>query len=187
METNRSPLNGAAPSEIPMEQAEGQMPKRKSIEEILDEKGVFVWATRGTSMRPLLRTNRDVVEIRKVSEVYADGVLRVNDVALYKVPLPRFEGNYILHRVREVHDGYYIICGDNNVMMEHIPFDWVVGVMTGLTRKGKNIDLNGFFYRFYVKHWGSRYRRRMIVKRIGFTVKKPLRPIYRAIKRLVKR
>lgn len=159
----------------------------RSIEDVLNSEGVLIWATYGTSMRPLLKTNRDVVEIRRPQDVYEDGILRVNDVALYKIPLKKFEGQYVLHRVRKVCDGYYVICGDNNVFMEHVPFEWVVGVMSGLTRRGKDVDLNGFAYRAYVKHWGGRYRRRMILKRISFKLKKPLRPIYHGIKKLFKR
>lgn len=160
---------------------------KKNIEDILASGGTFIWSTRGTSMRPLLKTNRDVVEIKSPKAVYPDGKLRVNDVALYKLPIKRFEGQYILHRVRKVREGYYVICGDNNVFMEHVPFDWVIGVMSGLTRRGKEVNLNGFWYKAYVKHWGSRYRRRMIVKRIGHYVKKPLRPIYHGIKKLFNR
>lgn len=159
----------------------------QSVEDILDKNGSFVWLTRGASMRPLLKTGRDVIEIKKPEAVYPDGILKVNDVALYKVPFKGREGQYILHRVRQVHDGFYIICGDNNVIMEKVPVSWVIGVMTGLTRRGRNVDLNGFFYKSYVKHWGGRYRRRMILKRIGFAVKKPLRPVYHRIRSAFKR
>ncbi len=158
-----------------------------SIEEILEKKGSFVWATQGRSMRPLLKTNRDLVEIKKPQDVYPDGILKVNDVALYRIPMQRFEGQYILHRVRKVCDGYYIICGDNNVNMERVPFDWVVGVMCGLTRRGHEVDLNGAVYKAYVKHWGSRYRRRMVLKRIGASIKKPLRPIKRRLRQMLKK
>lgn len=157
-----------------------------TVESILREKGIFFWSTRGKSMRPLLKTNRDVVEIRRPDSVYEDGILRENDVALYAIPVERFRGQYILHRVRKVCDGYYLICGDNNLIMEKVPFDWVVGVMTGLTRRGRDIDLNGRAYRMYVKHWGSCYRRRLIAKRIGVKAKKLLIRPYRALRKLIK-
>lgn len=163
------------------------MQNYKSIEEILQEKGSFVWSTTGTSMRPLLKTKRDVVEISDPKSVYEDGILRVNDVALYRPRFSNPDGQYVLHRVRKVCDGYYILCGDNNVLREKVPFDWVVGVMTGLTRRGKNVDLNGFAYRMYVKHWGSRYRRRIKLKRFFYPIRKKLRPAVRRIKKLFKR
>ncbi|MBR5947718.1 MAG: S24/S26 family peptidase [Clostridia bacterium] len=158
----------------------------KTLEDILKEKGVFLWTTRGKSMRPLLKTNRDIVEIRRPDTVYEDGILKVGDVALYTIPIPRFRGQYVLHRVRRVCDGYYIICGDNNVSMEKVPFSWVIGVMTGLTRRGKNVDLNGAAYKIYVRHWGSRYRRRVVAKRIGYRIKRPLIGPYRAVRKLLK-
>ena len=137
-------------------------------------------------MRPLLKTNRDIVEIRRPDTVYEDGILKVNDVALYTIPHPRFKGQYVLHRVRKVCNGYYILCGDNNVIMERVPFGWVIGVMTGLTRRGREVDMNGRAYRMYVKQWGSRYRRRVTLKRIANGIKRPLRRPYRAIKRMLK-
>lgn len=164
----------------------GESAEVNTLEDILADKGVFMWTTRGKSMRPLLKTNRDVVEIRRPDTVYDDGILKENDVALYSIPHPRYRGQYVLHRVRKVCNGYYIICGDNNVVMEKVPFNWVIGVMTGLTRKGREVNLNGAAYRFYVRHWGSRYRRRIAAKRIGYKLKQPLRRPYRAIKRVLK-
>ena len=156
------------------------------LEDILKKKGVVLWSTMGRSMRPLLKTNRDIVEISRPDRVYEDGVLKPNDVALYSVPIANMKGQYVLHRVREVRKSHYVICGDNNVRMELVPFSWVIGVMTGLTRRGHDVNLNGFAYRAYVRLWGSRYRRRVILKRVMRPIKRLLRGPYRALRRLFK-
>lgn len=60
-----------------------------SIEQMLDEKGIYIGTTVGTSMEPLLRTRRDVVVIEKPA-----GRLKKYDVPLYR----RGE-DYVLHRM----------------------------------------------------------------------------------------
>lgn len=159
------------------------------IEDILARDGTFVWTTKGSSMRPLLRTGRDLVQITAVESVYPDKRLKINDVALYKIPehiLPKdLQAKYtpyILHRVLEVRDTFYVIRGDNNPGAEMVPFDWVIGVMTGLTRNGKNVDLNGRMYRLYLSAWVDRYRARMRIKLIKFKIKRMLYPAYKAIR-----
>ena len=160
------------------------------IEDIIARDGKLIWTTKGSSMRPLLKTGRDLVQISAVKSVYPDGMLKVNDVALYKIPesiLPKeLHKNYtpyILHRVIAVRDTHYIIRGDNNPGVETVPFDWVIGVMTGLTRKGKNVDLNGKKYKLYLSTWVAKYRLRMRLK----LIKIKIYPAYKAIKNIFKK
>ena len=79
------------------------MSTAKSIQEVLQETGVYVGPTAGTSMLPMLKNRRDTIVVSKKTER-----LKPLDVALYK----RGE-QYILHRVLEVTDTGYIIRGDN--------------------------------------------------------------------------
>ncbi len=123
-----------------------------SFEELLARDGVLVYKTRGVSMRPMLTQNRDLVAIR-----VPDGRLKPLDVALYK----RGEA-YVLHRVIEVRDGYYLIRGDNTYALEKVPESAVIGVLTGFNRNGKEIDAQDGAYRFYARCWNALYPARAL-------------------------
>lgn len=101
--------------------------------------------TSGASMRPLLRTHKDIVIISRV-----DRPLRVGEVPLYKRNGVK---KLILHRIIDIKpDGTYIIRGDNTYQNEYVPHSDVVGVMTALYRGGKYIDCNtSKRYKLYVK------------------------------------
>ena len=91
------------------------------LEELLEKEGVIVYKTQGFSMKPMLKENRDVVVIKPAKER-----LKPMDVAFYK----RGE-SYILHRVLEVKEDYYLIRGDNTFIFEEVPFDDVLGLPDG--------------------------------------------------------
>ena len=118
-----------------------------TFEEILARNGVLVYKTRGVSMRPMLRQNRDLVVIRAPRER-----LRPLDVALYR----RGE-SYVLHRVIQVRDGYYLIRGDNTYALETVPDEAVIGVLTGFRRDGKEIGADSRGYRVYARLWNAVY------------------------------
>lgn len=100
--------------------------------------------TRGASMRPLLRTHKDIVVIAKPKHP-----LNVKDVALYRV---KGSDKLVLHRVIGIKDDVtYITRGDNTYHKEYVPKDQVVGVMTAVYRGGKYIDCkNSKGYKVYV-------------------------------------
>ena len=125
-----------------------QPDKIYSFEELLDEQGSLVWRTTGRSMRPLIRQGKDVIVITKPQlrpEKY--------DVILYKV-----KDKYLLHRVLEVHDGYYTVAGDNNTFLEKVEERQILGVMTEFLRGGKQYDLNSRKYRFYTKNYCGKFK-----------------------------
>ena len=116
-----------------------------SYEDELARSGKIVVTTVGISMRPLIKQGRDSVMIEKPSTR-----LNKNDVALYK----RYDGKYVLHRIVEVRPDDYVFLGDNCMSKEYgIKDDQVIGVMTALVRGGKDVDLEGFGYKFYVSMW----------------------------------
>lgn len=117
------------------------------FETLLARDGYLVYKTRGQSMEPMLRQNRDVVIIRvPVSR------LKKYDVALYK------RGNvFVLHRVIGVREGEYLIRGDNTYAIEHVPDEAVIGVLTGFKRKGKQIDMESISYVLYTRVWNWMY------------------------------
>ena len=103
--------------------------QKLKIEEVLEQKGVYVGPTVGISMLPMLKNRRDTIIVRPKTER-----LKRLDVALYH------RGNdYVLHRVLQPVDGAYIIRGDNCYSDELIPEEDVFGVLTEFFRKDKHI------------------------------------------------
>lgn len=115
------------------------------VEEALQTQDTVAFLTNGASMRPLLRTHKDIVVITK-----AEHPLKVGDVPLYK---KKGIKKLILHRIIGIMpDGTYIIRGDNTYQKEYVPECDIVGVMTVLYRGGKYIDCNSSkIYKIYVK------------------------------------
>ena len=126
------------------------------FEDLLRKDGRLVYKTKGTSMEPMLRQNRDLVIIEVPSSC-----LRKYDVALYKR-----EDKYVLHRVIGVKDGYYCIRGDNTYAIEHVPFEAVIGMLVRFNRKGKLHAVTEHGYRFYARFWNAIYPLRAAWKRI---------------------
>ena len=105
------------------------MEKEKyKIEDVIEEKGVYIGPTVGVSMLPMLKNRRDTIVVRPKTER-----LKRLDVALYK------RGDaYVLHRVIQPIEDGYIIRGDNCYADEHILEEDVFGVLTEFFRKDKH-------------------------------------------------
>ena len=118
-----------------------------AFEEILANDGILVYKTRGVSMEPMLRQNRDLVVIQVPSSR-----LRKYDVALYKRGT-----DYVLHRVIDVAKDHYRIRGDNTYALENVPDHAVIGVLTAFRRKEKIVSVDARGYRFYARFWTTLY------------------------------
>ena len=135
------------------------------IEDVLAQQGMYVGATVGSSMRPMLRNRRDTIIVHPL-----DGRrLRRFDVPLYR------RGNaYVLHRCVEVHPHGYTMLGDNCLNKERdIPDERVIGVLTGFYRGNRQVNMDGLPYRAYVRVWYALYplrrcamRARMLAGRV---------------------
>ena len=136
-ETWREASGGASGHAMPTARA-------MTFEQMLEERGYVVYTNVGTSMMPLLRQRRDIIEIRPKEQ----GRCERYDVILYKVG-----EHYVLHRVLEVRDGYYVVAGDNNAFLEHVTDEQVLGVMTRVIRDGKDVTMDSPRYRAYVHLW----------------------------------
>lgn len=77
---------------------------RSSFGEILARDGRLIYTNVGDSMLPLIREGRDLLVIEP-----PEGRLKKYDIAFYR----RDSGQYVLHRVLEVREHDYVICGDN--------------------------------------------------------------------------
>lgn len=127
-----------------------------TFEEILARDGKLVYKTKGRSMEPMLRQNRDLVTIE----------VPVSRLQKYDVVLYKRGANYVLHRVIEVKEGYYLIRGDNTYGMERVPEENVIGVLTGFQRKGKVHQATDPGYRLYARFWHAVYPLRFAYVRL---------------------
>ena len=123
-----------------------------TFEKLLEQDGRLVYRTRGVSMEPMLRQNRDLVVI----EVPA-ARLKKYDVALY-----RRGTSYVLHRVIGVKSDQYLSRGDNTYALEMVPDGAVLGVLTAFQRKGKKYSVTDRSYRCYVRFWNAIYPLRVL-------------------------
>ena len=114
-----------------------------TFEELLARDGRLIYKTKGVSMEPMLRQNRDLVVIG-----VPDGRLNKYDVALY-----RRDKDYVLHRVIGVRDDFYLIRGDNTYALERVPDTAVIGVLMGFVRKGRQYSASDAGYMRYVRAW----------------------------------
>ena len=88
-----------------------------AVESELKKNGVYASVTSGVSMRPLFKTHRDMVILKK-----PNGVLKKYDVVLYKAG-----AKYLLHRIIKVDTerNVYVIRGDNTFKLEYVPL-WMI-------------------------------------------------------------
>lgn len=136
------------------------------IEEKLKAGGTVTFGPHGTSMMPLIREGKDVVTLS------AKMLPQVGDVAFYRRP----DGQFVLHRiVGEKSDGF-VLCGDNQTLLEKgVAKDWIIAVMTSVTRDGKEILCKSPGYRFYVRVLLPLWKGNLL-----------LRGVLRNIKRIIK-
>ncbi len=123
-----------------------------AFEELLARDGCLVYRTRGVSMEPMLRQDRDLVVIRPPASR-----LKQYDVALYKRG-----GRYVLHRVIGVENGHYLIRGDNTYRLETVPDSAVLGVLTAFQRRGRQYEATDRAYLRYARLWNAIYPLRFL-------------------------
>ena len=113
------------------------------FENEIESKGYIVYTNVGISMMPLLRQNKDLMVIRKIT-----GPLKKNDAVLFKRP----NGAYVLHRIIKVCGlGQYRIAGDNRWFAETVPEEWIIGILTEVIKDGRRISVESEEYKAYLK------------------------------------
>ena len=99
---------------------------------------------RGFSMLPMLRQGRDQVELSPLPDR-----LKKYDLPVYRYP----SGKYVMHRVVDVKDDYYVCNGDNLIQMETVYPHQMVALVTAFTRDGKRIEVSDPKYLMYCRFW----------------------------------
>lgn len=121
----------------------------KTIEQSLDECGIAVTLTKGTSMWPLLKEGKNQVLLVSTK----NRMPKNQDIVLYR----RRDGAFILHRIMQIlPDGSFLLCGDHQWKAdEKIKKEQILAVAEGFYRKGQFIDENHKGYQLYKKVWNS--------------------------------
>lgn len=97
--------------------------------------------TYGDSMEPLLYNESTLVVVKPVTDTLKNG-----ELPLYQRPT----GQFVMHRIIKQDSDNYYTRGDNRTGLEKVPREWVLGYVTEITRKGRNIRTIDKSYRFYV-------------------------------------
>lgn len=140
---------------------------KSTFEEEISRTGKLIYSNVGDSMMPLIRQNRDLLIIEKVS-----GRLKKYDVTLYK----RDSGQYVLHRIIKVRKDDYVMCGDNRWQKEYgITNRHIIGVLTGVIRDGKTISVNDKKYRLYVHLWCDFFHVRALILKVKNYLKRRIK------------
>ena len=138
------------------------------IERELDCHGSYASVTRGPSMRPLFKTSRDMVIIKKPTA----------DFKKYDVVLYTGAGNrYTMHRIIGFKGDTLVIRGDNTYSKEYVSKDRVIGILTEFNRKGKHHTVNEPSFKLYSRFWNFIYPIRFLL----FKARNFLGNIYRKL------
>ena len=139
-----------------------------SYEEYLEQNGTLTYSNVGVSMLPLLHQGKDLFTVAKKGTERC----KVGDVVLYRRPPDK----YVLHRIVEVRPDSYVILGDNCVSREYgIRDEDILGVMTGVVRKGKEHSVSDRSYRLYSAVWLHTERLRVSCKKCRIRLRRLLK------------
>ncbi len=121
-----------------------------TIEQELERQDYILLQTTGISMEPLLHNRKSTVVI-----ISPPKMLKRYDVVLFR----RISGEYVLHRVLKAGQKIYLICGDNEVNMEPVAREQILGVMEGYypDEGERYISCNDLEYQRYLRTVRVRY------------------------------
>ncbi len=123
------------------------------VEEAFNRNTTFKIPVTGTSMNPLLYEKRDFVLIEK--PVFP---LEIGDIPLYR----RDDGRFVLHRIVDIDEKGYVMCGDNQFILEQGVTDKnIIGVVCEMNINGKKVAIDDPEYikhkEKYIKNAYNRY------------------------------
>jgi hypothetical protein len=112
------------------------------INETISTGGEFRLFHKGTSMMPLLRQGIDSVLLVSPTNI------KKNDIVLYERP----SGQLVMHRIIKVKRNSYLICGDNQYILEKgITDKNMLAKVKGIYRGDEYFDINNKQYRKYLR------------------------------------
>lgn len=121
----------------------------KNIELCLKDLGYADMPITGTSMLPLLREGKDLVEI----EASDQKRFKKGDVVLYR----KNDGTLVLHRIiKTENEEIFTVLGDHQFKnAEQVNKNQIIAVARGFLINGSYVDEKTRWYRIYKKIWLS--------------------------------
>lgn len=118
-----------------------------NIERCVKELGGAVVPISGTSMLPLLKEGKSLVELVEIGQKR----LKKGDVVLFK----KDNGTLVLHRIIKLSsEDSFTVLGDNQFKNpEHITKNQIIALAKGFFINGRYIDEKTRWYRVYKKIW----------------------------------
>ena len=118
-----------------------------NIERSIKELGYAVVPITGTSMLPLLKEGRDLVDLEPCSQER----LKKGDVVLYK----KNDGTLVLHRIIKTENReFFTVLGDHQFKnAERVNKNQIIAVACGFFIKGRYVNEKTRWYRLYKKIW----------------------------------
>jgi len=111
---------------------------------ILEQQTVYLNIS-GSSMSPFLIHQRDAVRLQKPDHPPIPG-----DIVLYQ----RENGQFILHRICRMKNGFYYLAGDNQTILEGpVPPEQILAVVTAVCRKGQWFEAEDPRWQFFAIFW----------------------------------
>ena len=119
------------------------------IELCIKELGCAIVPTRGTSMLPLLKEGKTLVELVDKDQKQ----LKKGDIVLYK----KNDGTLVLHRIIKAEGSdTFIVLGDHQFKnAERVNQNQIIAVAEGFFVNGRYVDETTRWYRIYKKIWLS--------------------------------
>lgn len=136
-------------------------PPQEEIPRILQNlelgKPCRLWVT-GTSMVPFLRSEKDAVILK-----IFDGRVKRGDLLLYQ----RDSGLFLLHRVHRIcPDGTYLLCGDNQSVLEPVSPAQVIAAVEAIERSGRQFSQDYWLWQELSAIWMGLFVMRPLLLRL---------------------
>ncbi len=138
------------------------------IEQQLCSGGSASFTINGTSMLPFLRSKKDSVKIANPNAAIRKVAPKKYDIIFYR----RANGDFVLHRIVKVKNGYYICRGDNQVDDERVAKENVIAVATEYCKNGVWKPMGNKGQRIYSFFWVNTMIIRKIKRKIFSIFKK---------------
>lgn len=148
------------------------MQQRADYKSQIEKNGAIAFVPGGNSMWPMLKNKKQsVIVVAKTQR------LKKFDVAFYL----RDNGAFVLHRVMQVLDDGYVMCGDSQFTLEKVKEENVFGIMTSFYRGKKCVEVTDEKYILQVQRYYARPKIRKIRLKIFYLrqrIKNKLASIY---------
>lgn len=148
----------------------GMQTYKQDIEKLLAEGNSIQIKPQGYSMYPVLVPGRDDAIIAPVS---VSQKLKRGDVVLYR----RWKADgakdiLVLHRIWKINSQGIFLVGDNQSELEGpLKKEQVIGIMTGLVRKGKQISVMNPLYKALTGIWLMLRPLRPVISKCAVNIK----------------